>query len=111
MPEKGFINDYGDDQCPECSTKAVEISSIGFATNEVYIERHCMECEVRWKVSYYVYAVSDVRNDQGKILCDEESFPDYHSIIEELLDNKDRLPTLMGLSQELDELIEQRLKN
>lgn len=109
------IRQYHEDQTclnPDCDGDAndgLEWDSAEFQGDECYQKVTCTKCGWKWDDRYAFEGVVDVRDDDNNGIQDWAGTK-WEEIINSLTSQTEILPTLMGIHPDLDELIEQKLK-
>ncbi len=103
-------------ECPVCGSEKLEVTN-NVSSHDVVItqEMFCKECGAIWDDLYKLIGVSYLRDNDGLEM--EETVIDG---VDSLIDNEMKktldeniydLPTLIGLRDDLDKLIEERMRN
>lgn len=109
------IRQYHEDQTclnPDCdgdATDGLEWDAAEFQGDECYQTVTCTKCGWKWDDRYAFEGVVDVRDDDRNGIQDWAGTK-WEEVISSIISQTDLLPTLMGIHPDLDELIEQKLK-
>lgn len=110
------------DTCPVCNAAytedgslPLEYGSLEFEEDFVIQKVSCGECNHEWMNWYKFDGISEIRDEEGDQVFEDvpTRLPDYESIVHNLLESlgkKKSLPLLMGIHDDLDEMLETKLK-
>lgn len=93
--------------CPGCYTTHINFGKEITENGTIYVEMSC-ENGHKWTAAFDLDRVIQLEMN-GRMIVEEYGKPDYADMMHSILEHKEVLPTLMGLNDSLDELIEQRL--
>lgn len=99
----------GGDRCPKCGSEDISGHSCYVSVKDCSQEMSCNSCECHWNDFYALAGThslqdNDVESVTSKII-------DLRGILLNILNKKEVLPLLLGIHEDLDQLIEETLKN
>ena len=98
--------------CPACDEENdLEFTSSDFDGPWVSQDVKCNKCGSTWKDNYKFQGISGLENKQGAPYGDGDYyFPNWEAMMKAIIEHKKMLPTLIGIDNELDALIDEAMK-
>lgn len=112
---KAHVENYHRDQTclnPECAGSVIDGLEFGdteYQGDAVYQEVSCTKCGWNWDDRYIFAEVRNIRNGNRESI-QQQAGTDWEEIVEKIISQTEILPTLLGIHPDLDELIEEKLK-
>jgi len=111
---KTAIKRLSKSECPVCGNSGVEYKNLEILSDSAVQTASCTDCDSKWEEYYSLTGVeiyeTGVKDFDFSIKNNLTSIQNIPEILLTILEQKEILPTLLGIDENLDKLISEKLK-
>lgn len=115
-----ILHQSNQDICPVCNAAYTSDGSLPLQYGSLEVEEDfviqevsCLECDHKWIAWYKFDGISEIKDEKDNQVFEKVNtrLPDYESIVHNLLEKKELLPLLLNIHEDLNELLEKKMKS